>query len=316
MNVSSFRKLLIVTTAATYLLIFIGGLVRVTGAGLACPDWPTCFGSWLPPLDVSAIPAGDSTANFSALLVLLEYLNRLFTALVALLIIFTAVLGFQSLKSAPRLILALFGAVVLYGVQIWLSGEIVRTALNPFLVTLHFIISLVVGSMLTFVTVRAYYMETPSEESRSAYPENSHLVLLFLWFFAIFQIGLGTRVREKIEIVSRLLPDLTKKEWLAEIGSMSYIHGVTGVIECVATWFFGYWLLKKSKEPSALVSNTMNGVMGLMLAQILLGVALVMVGLPAFVQLLHQWGSSLYIGLLLVLFTAFWTKRNSAIQTN
>jgi heme A synthase len=45
--------------------------------------------------------------------------------------------------------------------------------------------------------------------------------------------------------------------------------------------------------------------MGLMLAQILLGVALFMAGLPAIVQLLHEWGSSLYIGLILALYSTF-----------
>jgi len=313
MNISTFRKLAFVTTIATCVLIFIDGLVRVSGAGLACPDWPTCFGSWFPPLNASEVPNGFDASNFNPLFVWLEFTNRVFTALVGLLILATTIFALQSLKSAPRLIMVLFAALVLFGLDIWLSGEVVRTALNPFLVTMHFSLGLIVGSLLTFVTVRAYYIETPSMESRSAYPENAHLVLIFLWVFALFQMGLGTQVREKIELVSQLLPELNKKQWLAEIGSISYIHGVTGVIECVVTWFFGYWLLKKSENPSTLVTNTMNGVMGLMLAQILLGVALVMVGLPALVQLLHQWGSSLYIGLLLVLFTALWTKRSSAI---
>src|SRR3989338_8142712 len=40
----------VVTAAATYILLLAGGLVHSTGAGLACPDWPLCYGMWLPPL--------------------------------------------------------------------------------------------------------------------------------------------------------------------------------------------------------------------------------------------------------------------------
>jgi len=77
----------------TYLLIFTGGLVRVSGSGLGCPDWPKCFGRWIPPTSVSQLPPDWDPAQFNFTLAWIEYLNRLFGVFTGLIILVAAILA-------------------------------------------------------------------------------------------------------------------------------------------------------------------------------------------------------------------------------
>ena len=74
---TSFQKLALWTTAVTYFLILVGGLVRASGAGLGCPDWPRCFGSWIPPASAAELPPQFDASQFNRTLMWTEYLNRL-----------------------------------------------------------------------------------------------------------------------------------------------------------------------------------------------------------------------------------------------
>ncbi len=117
-----FRWLATSAAVATFLLIVIGGVVRVTGSGLGCPDWPLCYGRIIPPLRFDA---------------LIEYSHRLVASLASPLILGTAAAIWLRYRSAPGLLWASSLSVVLLIIQIALGGVTVLMELPPTIVALH-----------------------------------------------------------------------------------------------------------------------------------------------------------------------------------
>jgi heme o synthase len=118
----AYRTLALTTAAAAYLLILLGGLVRISGAGLACPDWPLCHGRLIPPLEGP---------------ILIEYSHRLVAATVSLLVVLTAVMAFTLRAQVPRAGTTALWVMAIVAVQIVLGALTVRLQLTPLLVTTH-----------------------------------------------------------------------------------------------------------------------------------------------------------------------------------
>ncbi|MBI4200333.1 MAG: protoheme IX farnesyltransferase [Chloroflexi bacterium] len=114
--------LLLASVVAVFLLVTVGGVVRVTGSGLGCPDWPLCYGNLFPPLEYHA---------------LLEYTHRLVAALSSPLLLLTAGVGLWRYRYRRQVVVPLTAAVGLLGVELALGGITVLTELPPAVVTVH-----------------------------------------------------------------------------------------------------------------------------------------------------------------------------------
>jgi len=148
-----FARLSIAASIATYVLIVVGGLVRATDSGLGCPDWPLCFGQWVPPADLNAW---------------IEHTHRLIAAIavgplvaaVGLIVVFT-----DRRRDRPML-LAAIGAGVLVIIQALLGGQVVIQQLAAELVTAHVAMALTVLALTIFIADRATNGPLPRASSR------------------------------------------------------------------------------------------------------------------------------------------------------
>ena len=144
-----FRSLAVVTTVTTLVLIVWGGIVRATGSGDGCPDWPRCFGRWVPRLEYHT---------------LIEYVHRLLGVAGGLLAVTLAVLALQALVRARRgaptgiprpAIVGALSLPFLFGVQGALGGRVVNSALDPLELTFHFAMAMIVLGVLVATTTVA-----------------------------------------------------------------------------------------------------------------------------------------------------------------
>ena len=117
-----FRRLAWATAAATYLLIVMGAVVRVTGSGLGCPDWPLCHGRFVPPLETTAI---------------IEYAHRLFGAVVSPLILALCSAAWLTRRRERPIVVPATLVPLLLAVQIGLGAVVVKLELPAMVVLVH-----------------------------------------------------------------------------------------------------------------------------------------------------------------------------------
>ena len=306
-----FRRFAFITTITTYILIFVGGLVRVSGAGLGCPDWPKCFGRWIPPLSSSQLPADIDPAIFNFTLAWIEYINRLFGMLTGLLIFATVLLAFRFWKSAKSLPVAAVAATLLTGFQGWYGSIVVGQKLNPLTVSVHMGLALIIVTLLIYVTQQAYYRENPDTETGAGYPKPALFWAGTLWAVSVIQILSGTRVRAGLEIETALEPLAGSSVLLDRVGVVEDLHWLLGVIVLVGTWQIGGQILKKSIRPSPVMRQAAWAMMLLVLLQIFVGFGMVLGGIPDLLQLYHLWIASLYLGAVSVVMFALLRNNRS-----
>jgi heme a synthase len=152
-RLDAFRRFAAATLVATLALIALGGAVRATDSGLACPDWPRCYGLWIPPADLN---------------IWLEHSHRLLAGLVGLMI--AALLVWALARHRRREVLVpVVAAAVLVNVQAALGAIVVLRLLQAELVTAHLGMAMVVVAWGSVALVR-YIDLSSGVEGRTSRP--------------------------------------------------------------------------------------------------------------------------------------------------
>ena len=135
-----------VTLVTTYIVMLLGAYTSAIGAGLSCPDWPTCYGTWIPFLQPEII----AKSPYSAVQILAEWAHRGLAMIAGFLILGTAIAAWSMYRDHQLIVWSAIAAIVLLPVQVVLGGLTVTENLKPIIVTTHLgVATLILLSLLT-----------------------------------------------------------------------------------------------------------------------------------------------------------------------
>lgn len=309
-----FRRFGITTIVAVFFLILVGGLVRSTGSGMGCPDWPKCFGEWVPPTDVSQLPPnykeifkvqGKEIADFDPVKTWIEYVNRLIGVLIGLFIFLTVFFAIPYLKKDKVIFGLSLLAFVLVVFQGWVGAKVVSTNLAHWMITIHMMIALLIVGLLIYIITRSQQFKIEQLQPNPKFAPLMYLLLLM----GIVQTVVGTQIRESVDIMEKLTNGAERQNWIPWIldGSMNAAYNFDSYklaflfhrTASLFTFAFTAWALWQSKTlflRYSIVYKTLMAIVILVALQIFSGKVLEVMGLPKYVQSLHLFVGSIIMG--------------------
>lgn len=258
-----------------FLVILAGSIVRTTGSGMGCPDWPKCFGHLIPPTKVEQVQFHEDTnykkgqfiihqdalwvandnftsasaftkndwtryekhdyAIFNATHTWIEYINRLLGALSGIPVLLLFVASLFVLRKLP--FIALLAAATLFGLgyEAWLGKLVVDGNLVPDAITKH-----MMGSMAIVVLLLGIISLDENVKPKQVSPVFRGLLISALFLLAA-QIVLGTQVREQVDVAASLTSD--RSQWISMLDAKVLIHrsGSLLIFFLLAWMFWRNW---------------------------------------------------------------------------
>ena len=298
--------------------------MRATGAGMGCPDWPLCFGKFIPPTNEAELPENwknflhgsqAESPSFNPVHTWTEYLNRLAGALLGLASLTLVIFCLVSNKATNKTLYFAIGALLSVIFNGWLGSQVVASDLRPLLVSLH-----MMGAFLVQVFLILGFINSRNSNVfptiSMAYNKRANIYIGVCVLCLVLQIGMGIQIRESVDWVLKL-DELFDRENLIDIVPwIFYVHrSFSWVVLVFAVLALSY--IVKSKVNSGTNFREVSTwkflltdvkvrwgsfYIILVIAQMLIGGALNHLGFPMFVQPLHLLAANLMFGVLCFLF--------------
>lgn len=324
----NFVRLQWIAIVLIFMVIVAGSVVRTTGSGMGCPDWPKCFGQWVPPTSETELPLNykeiygekrvakvekftrflsslgmKETAEkikndpstydelpFNAGSTWTEYINRLvgFLAGNAMLIAFIWML--IKYRKDKRLLRLSIAALLFLVVNAWFGSIVVATNLVPWTITVHMFLALA----LVFLQLMIIRRISPTFQKTLNLPQGIKWLVIVILMITTYQMFLGTQVREFIDELKK--QNIGREGWSSHFGWSFFIHRsfswLVLVLIAVMTW-----LNYKTEGLKAIY-----WAFAFLTLELIGGVLLAYADMPGLVQVSHLLFAALLFGVLSMLF--------------
>lgn len=322
-----FNSIAKTTLVLVYLVIVAGAVVRMTGSGMGCPDWPKCFGYYIPPTNAEQlvwkpdhaykkgqviileetlkVAAKDFTsannfeatnwekytkhdyAIFNPYHTWTEFINRLVGALAGLATLIMAIASFSLWKKKKAITILSWLVVFAMGFQAWLGATVVYSVLLPQKITVHMVMALVIVAMILYVL----YLNSETTTKQKKFKPFT-LVNILAIVFTLIQIVLGTQVRQFVDIQADIYGEHAKQLWLSDPSWQFYIHRSFSIIVLLINAFL-FW---KNKQ-LLLGYSKINWVIALLLVEVVSGIVMFYFHFPFTSQTIHLVVASIIFGI-------------------
>ena len=337
---SSFIKFSWVTLIFIFLVVIAGSVVRSTGSGMGCPDWPKCFDQVIPPTDVSQLPDNykdvyvnkrkQKVEKFAKLLSNLgmkniatelkndktllleqdfnwkrtwtEYGNRLVGFMAGNFVLITLIWVLFKYRRHKNLVFLSFLNLILMGFEGWMGSIVVATNLVPWILTLHMLFALLI------IWIQIKIIQISKGKSFSIKMSKSFKLLFYISIMlTVIQILLGTQVRQTIDFM--VADSVDRGSWLSNMNIDFYFHrSLVWLVILVNGLLF--WMNRKNNYGITLFTL----VLLLISLELLTGILFSYAGMPALLQPVHLVIASLLFALQLYGLIYFKYKRESLIR--
>lgn len=292
-----FRIFTWINIVFVFLVILAGGIVRTTHSGMGCPDWPTCFGMWIPPVNEAQLPLDfekylslqDIDHTFNVYHTWVEYINRLLGALLGLLILIHFVWAFLKYRATNKVVVILsflwLLAVIFTG---WLGKVVVNENLAVSKISVHMISAII----LVFIPMTLLSITKPIIQIRVTTFTKTIGLLFFV--VCVLQMFLGINVRQEVDVIAKDMNYEGRSAWVGNLTNLFYIHRTSSWLVLLGS--LGLLYLELGSVYRRLVFFTIGNILLLFI----LGVIFIYADFPAWAQPIH-----LVLGILLVTLSYF-----------
>ena len=309
------------------MLFVLGGIVRATGSGMGCPDWPKCFGEYIPPTTASDLPDNykeiflnerlKKTERFAALLhkigmhekaeevlaydalkeahefnvgkAYTEYVNRLWGALTGILVLLNLIAAFKFIKTHKKVFwLTVFGFGAVM-INALIGAVVVNANLLGGIVTIHFLAAF---AAISFFMLARFQLNKP-EPIQVLGQRFKSIALLFLVLISV-QLILGTQVREAYDLMEATGKKLSINN-IHELGGAFNGHRTLALLSLIFA-FLQFNELKVKHKAEIKLLKLAKWMLWIVLLQIVFGSLIIMTDLSAISKLFHiSFGAALFI---------------------
>ena len=323
-----------------YLVVLAGAIVRMTGSGMGCPDWPKCFGYLIPPTErtqLDWIPNFDYNKNqiiiiedelffaiddfrsadsldidnwekytkhdyskFNVYHTWIEYINRLIGAIAGISVLILFITSLKYINKKFLLTFLSFLSLVAILFQAWLGKIVVDSNLSANTISIHMIMAII----LLFILFSILSIVNKKSNLKDL-PRNISVLIILSIIILSAQIITGTEVRKFIDIKMELYNYSQKEKWFEEIPSIFYTHRSFSWIIFILNIYIIYMLNKIRLK--SIIKYSVNA---LIFIQIFTGILMYYLNFPFSTQPIHLLLSTIIIGLQFYFLMLYNTKSN------